>query len=98
MAPPLRGHVAVGDFQSGHGIGVTEGYASRSYGIFSPASIAIGSRFSAGGSGQVARSVNAHGRFTARLKSSVTEPSASGAARCSPRFAAYVVTPEVASL
>jgi hypothetical protein len=29
----------------------------RSYGIFSPASIATGSRFSGGGSGQVARSV-----------------------------------------
>ncbi len=33
------------------------GQAPRSYGIFSPASIGTGSRFSAGGSGQVARSV-----------------------------------------
>ena len=32
-------------------------------GVFSPASMPIGSRFSAGGSGHVAKSVYAHGRF-----------------------------------
>jgi hypothetical protein len=48
------------------------------YGICSPASTAIGSVFSGGGSGQVANSVYAHGRLVARLKSMVTVPSAAG--------------------
>lgn len=46
----------------------------------------------------MAKSVKAHGRFTARLKSSVTEPSAAGAPTGSERFAAYVVTPLVSSV
>ncbi len=41
----------------------------------SPASIRIGSRFSAGGIGQVANAVNAHGGLQARLKSIVVRPS-----------------------
>jgi hypothetical protein len=36
--------------------------------------------------------------LVARLKSSTTVPSASGAATCSDRFAGYVVTPLVASV
>ncbi len=46
----------------------------------------------------MANSVYAHGRFVARLKSSVTVPSASGAGMARLRFAGYVVTPEVASV
>lgn len=70
----------------------------RSSGIRSPASTATGSRFSAGGRGQVARSVQAHGRLPARLKPTVTRPSASGGSIWRARLAAYVVTPEVASV
>src|SRR5690349_6660576 len=76
-----------------------QGYwPALSYGIFSPASIATGSLFSAGGSGQVAKSVYAQGRFVALLKSSTTVPSAAGASMARLRFAAYVVTPDVSSV
>ena len=58
----------------------------------------MASRFSAGATGHVAKSVNAQGRFAARLKSSVTVPSSLGAAIESERAAEYVVTPLVASV
>lgn len=61
---------------------------ARSYGVFSPASIPIGRRFSAGGSGHVAKSVKAHGRLIARLKSRATFPSSSGGSTRSTRLAA----------
>ena len=54
-------------------------------GSFSPASMATASRFSSGGNGQVAYAVKAHGRFTVRLKSISTRPSASGSATRSTR-------------
>ena len=50
------------------------GLNSGQRGFFSPASTATANLFSAGATGQVAKSVNEHGRFAARLKSSVTAP------------------------
>src|SRR3954451_13879761 len=47
-------------------------------GFFSPASTAMASLFSGGATGHVAKSVNEHGRFAARLKSRATVPPASG--------------------
>ena len=67
-------------------------------GFFSPASTAMASLFSAGATGHVAKSVNEHGRFDARLKSSVTLPSAAGAPIESDLAPGYVVTPLVASV
>jgi hypothetical protein len=48
-------------------------------GVFSPAVIATGSRFSGRAGAQVANGVYAQGRFVARLKSIVSVRSAAGA-------------------
>ena len=57
-------------------------------GSFSPASMGKGSRFCGGGTGQMGKlSVNAHGRFTARLKSSNTVPFSPGLSTVSDRHA-----------
>src|SRR5690349_19237701 len=61
---------------------------TRASGVFSPASMPIGRRLASGGSGHVAKSVYAHGRLTARLKSIAVQPSASGASMPTDRFAA----------
>jgi hypothetical protein len=77
-APSLRHDRVPANRGTRYRIRVNSALAQR--GFFSPASTAMASLFSGGATGHVAKSVNEHGRFDARLKSSVTAPSSPDAA------------------